>query len=262
MSQQRAIGIFDSGVGGLSITRVIRRELPAENIIYTADLQFSPYGTQSKSVIQTRSKTIAQFLSERECKAMVVACNTATVNSIDILRDRFDIPIVGVEPGIKPAAEQSKTGVIAVLATQQTLNSASFQTLKKRFSQQVKIECQACPRLVELVETGNIDGEQCIDVVNGYIQPLLAKGADQIVLGCTHYSFLIPVIERILAGAATIVDTANPVALELKNRLVKLNLQSADYQIGETQFFSTKNSADLSAKVSHLMGCNADVLQA
>lgn len=153
-------------------------------------------------MIEKRSEYIVDFLYKRGCKAIVVACNTATVNSIDKLRKKFNIPIVGVEPGIKPAALQSNTGVIGVLATEQTINSSSFQALKNRFSHQVKIEVQACPKLVDLVENSNLNSEKSIKVVNDYILPLLSKGADHIVLGCTHYSFLTPVIEQVVKGKA------------------------------------------------------------
>ena len=261
MVNKTPIGIFDSGVGGLSITHSIKRELPSENIIYVADLSFSPYGNKSKEMIENRSEYIVDLLFKQGCKAIVVACNTATVNSIDKLRKKFNIPIVGVEPGIKPAALHSKTGVIAVLATEQTISSSSFQTLKSRFSHQVKIEVQACPSLVELVENGNLNSEESINVVNDYILPLLSKGADHIVLGCTHYSFLTPVIEQIVKGKATIVDTAQPVALELKKQLTNLNLLHPCYDAGEVQFFSTDTSSNTSQKISNLWGHNVDVFK-
>jgi len=261
MVKKSPIGVFDSGVGGLSITHSIRRELPSENIIYVADFKCSPYGNKSKEVIEDRSEYIVEFLFNRGCKAIVVACNTATVNSIGKLRRKFNIPIVGVEPGIKSAAKQSNSGVIAVLATERTIKSASFKALKSRFSHQVRIEVKACQGFVELVEDGDLNSETSIKVVNGYILPLLSKGADHIVLGCTHYSFLTPVIEKIVEGKATIIDTAKPVALELKNRLTNLNILHPSHDVGEVQFFSTDTSSNVSKRISDLWGCSVDVLE-
>lgn len=261
MSKAGPIGIFDSGVGGLSIARSIKRLLPSENLLYVADLRFSPYGEKSEQLIQSRSDHIAAFLLKQKCKAIVVACNTATVNSISMLRENFDIPFIGVEPGIKPAALQSHSGVIGVLATEGTIKSASFQKLTRRFSNQVKIECQACPKLVELVECGKFSGEECIKIVSEYVLPLLSNGADHIVLGCTHYSFLTPVIEKVVEGRAVIVDTAEPVSLELDKRLTHLNLLNRDYGTGKVQFFSTEMSDGICEKVNHLLGCNVDSVE-
>lgn len=259
METEYPIGIFDSGVGGLSITHAIRETLPSENIIYVADLGFSPYGNKSPQMIEQRSEYIVEHLLNRGCKAIVVACNTATVNAISQLRAKFDIPIIGVEPGIKPAAQQSRTGVIGVLATQQTIESQSFQLLKQRFSDTIKIESQACPKLVELVESGCFDDSNSTNIVSDYVLPLLSKGADQIILGCTHYSFLTPVIERIVQDKATIIDTAMPVAVELKNRLSHFNLLQTSNDVGHIQFCSTSISDEITQRVSHLWGSDVQI---
>lgn len=261
MPEGQPVGIFDSGVGGLSIARSIRQILPAENLLYVADQEYSPYGIQSKLVIENRSERVADALLEKGCKAIVVACNTATVNAIGKLRSKFKIPVIGVEPGIKPAALQSRTGVIGVLATEQTLNSGSFLSLRERFSDQVRIEAQACPRLVELVEKVNLNSSETIEVVRRYILPLLLKGADHIVLGCTHYSFLIPVIEKVVEDKATIIDTANPVAGELKKRLAKLNLLRSQDDYGGIQFWSSDVSRDSAEKIGQLWGRQVDVAE-
>lgn len=259
MAKKCPIGIFDSGVGGLSIAHGIRSELPSEDILYVADLGYSPYGSKAKEIIEDRSEYMVDYLCKQGCKVVVVACNTATVNSIAMLREKFDIPIVGVEPGIKPAAMQSSTGVIAVLATEQTIKSVSFQELKNRFSELVKIETRACPGLVELVESGNIHSKKSISVVSDYVVPLLSKGADRIVLGCTHFSFLAPVMEPILKDKARLVDTAKPVALEVKNQLTNHDLLRP-CGVGEIQFCSTEMSANTSRKIGHLWGDKVDVL--
>lgn len=257
---ERPIGIFDSGVGGISIARAIRAALPSENLIYVADQAFSPYGSQSKEVIEERAETVSRFLSNLDCKAIVVACNTATLHSIDILRSKFQIPVIGVEPGIKPAVMQSEAGVIGVLATEQTLNSASFLQLKERFSDQAKIVVQACPRFVELVEEGDLNSPETFKVVERYVMPLLDKGADQIVLGCTHYPFLKPVIEYVLQDRAGIIDTALPVAEQVKRRLLELNLLNPHDDSGSFKAWSSNTSDNISGSVSLLLGHEVTVL--
>ena len=257
---ERPVGIFDSGVGGLSVALGIRKTLPSEDLLYVADQGFSPYGTKSKDQVEERAGRITEFLSQQGCKAIVVACNTATVSSVDKLRTEFSIPIVGVEPGIKPAALQSNTRVIGVLATEKTLSSENFQHLKSKFSDKVDIETQACPDFVELVETSNLNSAETINAVENYVLPLIAKGADHIVLGCTHYSFLRPAIEQVIDGNATIIDTAIPVALELKRRLTKLNLLHPQNEQGNARFWSTNASNQASEQISQLWGETVEVV--
>lgn len=257
---ERPIGIFDSGVGGISIARAIKTALPSEHLIYVADQAFSPYGSQSKAVIEERAETVARFLSNQDCKAIVVACNTATVHSIDILRSKFQIPVIGVEPGIKPAVMQSEVGVIGVLATEQTLNSAAFLQLKARFSGQAEIVVQACPRFVELVEEGDLNSPETFKVVERYVMPLLDKGVDQIVLGCTHYPFLKPVIEYVLQDRAGIIDTAMPVAVQVKRQLSELNLLNPHDDVGSFKAWSSNTSENISGSVSLLLGHEVTVL--
>ena len=261
MNSSGPIGIFDSGLGGLSIARAIRQELPSENLIYVADQKFSPYGTKSKAQIEQRSERIVDFLCAQGCKAVVVACNTATVNSIDRLRAKFNIPIIGVEPGVKPAALKSQSGVVGILATERTLASNSFAALRRRFSKKAKIEVVACPALVELVEAVDLGSDRAVAAVEGYVQPLLTAGADHIVLGCTHYAFLTPVIEQVVGGQARVVDTATPVALELKRRLVTLELlqPQAPGSLGELRCLSTDTSGGVASNMSQLLGQSVDV---
>ena len=246
------IGIFDSGVGGLSIARAIRTLLPGESIHYVADQRYNPYGEQDRVTIERRSAKVVEFLLEQGCKAIVVACNTATVNAIDTVRDRFDVPFVGVEPGIKPAAERSRSGVVGVLATRQTLASESYLSLKRRVAAHVEVQEQACPAFVELVERGHLDGGDVRAAVERNVAPLLNAGADQIVLGCTHFSFLSPEIERLVDGRAALIDTAEPVASEL---LRQLTLMGAIAKEGaaEIRFFSSA-SVQNPCRVSRLWG--------
>lgn len=268
--QAAPIGIFDSGVGGISICHAIRRTLPSERLIYFADVGFSPYGNKSTELIHKRSEYIANFLVNKGCKAIVVACNTATVNSIKNLRSLFSVPIVGVEPGIKPAMLNSRTGIVGVLATEKTLSSASFQALKYSFSKTVKVEVQACPEFVHLVENLDHQGEVAEKVAEQYIQPLLDKGVDQLILGCTHFSFLRKAIEACVQGRAEIIETAIPVAAELKRRLYELNIHreyeggsgeggEEGVEEGGEEFWSSGTASQVAMKINALWGLDSPV---
>lgn len=261
MNMQKPIGVFDSGLGGLSICHSIKSILPAENIIYFADLEYSPYGTKSKKEIKERSEFIVQFLINKGCKLVVVACNTATVNTINALRMKFAIPIVGIEPGIKPAALKSKNGVIGVLATQQTLNSNSFQQLKAKYSDTVRIEVKACPEFVNLVENLKHEGDAAVEAAEYYIKPLLAVGCDQIILGCSHFSFLRSAISKTIGTKADIVDTAIPVAMEVKRKLHHLNILSENNGSGSTKLWTSGCSIKTASSVNKLWGGEASVSQ-
>lgn len=254
MSRQKPIGIFDSGLGGLSICRAINNILPKENLIYFADLAFSPYGTKSTKSIVERSEYIVNFLIEQDCKLIVVACNTATVNSISILRSKYSVPIIGIEPAIKPAALVSKSGVIGVLATEQTLQSDSFQQLTARYSNAVKIITKACPNFVCLVESLEHESETAIKTAEHYIRPLLSAGCDQIILGCTHFSFLSAAISSAVGNEAEIIDTAVPVATEVKRKLHHFNILSKSDVIGDTTFWTSGCSNKTANSMSKLWG--------
>jgi glutamate racemase len=262
MQRQQAIGVFDSGIGGLSIAHAIRRTLPQENVLYFADSDFSPYGNKSKKIIDERSEYIVNFLIRQGCKAIVVACNTATVNSISNLRAKFSIPIIGVEPGIKPAAQQSKTRVIGVLATEQTLSSETFRLLKSRYCKKVRIETQACPHFISLVENLQHNTEQAVEVAEQYIRPLLFDGCDQIILGCTHFSFLRSTIDKVVKGKAHIIDTATPVAIELTRRLHQLDKQNSTYGAAKAEFWTSGDPAKMIRTMSILWGHDINVSKA
>lgn len=254
MQQQQPIGVFDSGIGGLSVAHAIRHTLPAENILYFADSGFSPYGIKSKNIIKERSEYIVNFLVNQGCKAIVVACNTATVNSISDLRAKFLIPIIGVEPAIKPAALQTQSGVIGVLATEQTLKSEAYKLLHARYCKQVRIETKACTRFISLVENLQHNTEQAMDVATEYIQPLLLAGCDQIVLGCTHFSFLRSTIEKVMQEQANIIDTATPVALEVRRRLHQLNTQNINNVYSNIKFWTSGDPVKVTHTMSTLWG--------
>lgn len=261
MNNRQAIGVFDSGMGGLSIARAIEKILPEEDLVYFADLEYSPYGPKSKEIIIERSERILDFLIEQNCKLIVVACNTATVNSIEILRSKYSIPIVGVEPGIKPAVMKTESGVIGVLATEQTLKSGSFNRLKSSYSENAQIEVMPCPDFVTLVETLQYESDSAKEVTERYIQPLLDKGCDQIILGCTHFSFLKDIINDVIGNQAEIVDTAEAVAMQVSNKLNQLNICSNS--VGENTIkFWTSGAEDSSKAVSNLWGKQLSVFHA
>lgn len=238
--KQQPIGVFDSGLGGLSIANAIHTELPNEDLIYIADSQFAPYGDKDLAFISARAEIIVNQLIEHQVKAIVVACNTATVNIINRLRERFTVPIVGIEPGVKPAVQATQSGKVGVLATQNTIRSDSFKQLVKRFSTDVSVICQACPEFVHIVERNQIGSELAFQVAEQYVRPLIAQGCDQVVLGCTHFSFLTKEIELVCQQQATIVDTSEAVAKQLKRVLDEGKLLSDNSTSGRLSFYSTK----------------------
>jgi glutamate racemase len=247
MTAINPIGIFDSGVGGLSVLREIRRELPHEDLLYVADSGHAPYGDKPNHRIEERALAITKFLIRQHAKAIVVACNTATGAAVATLREQFSVPIIAIEPAIKPAAALTKSGVVGVLATSGTLASENFAKLTSRFGTEVEILVQACPGLVEQVEAGNLSGDKTRALLEQYLLPLLQQQADTLVLGCTHYPFLTALIQQIAGSQVTIIDPAAAVARELRRRLESAGLLSEQTRIG-TEKFCTSGSPEL-AKV-------------
>jgi glutamate racemase len=259
-SPRKPIGVFDSGVGGLSVLREIRRELPGEDLLYVADSGHAPYGDKSAQLIEARSIAIVEFLISQDAKAIVVACNTATGVAIEALRAKFSIPIVAMEPAVKPAAAQTKSGVIGVLATSRTITSNNFAKLHERFGDDVKILMQACPGLVEQVEGGNLSGDKTRALVEQYVMPLLAQGTDTIVLGCTHYPFLASLIQEIAGPAVAIIDPSPAIARELHRRLASANLLSAGNHAGAERFWTSATTPHTAQPViSQLWQVDVDV---
>jgi len=213
------IGVFDSGVGGLSVLREIRALLPYEELLYVADSAHVPYGNKSPAYIEARSLALSEFLLGQGAKAIVVACNTATAAAVATLRARLPVPIVGMEPAVKPAVNATRSGVVGVLATVGTLASSKFAALLGRYSGHARIVVQPCPGLVEQVELGDLTSERTQSLVRSYVFPLIEQGADTIVLGCTHYPFLRPLIQEIAGSDVTLIDTGAAVARQLVRRL-------------------------------------------
>lgn len=219
------VGVFDSGVGGLSVLAEISRLLPNESLLYVADCGNIPYGEKSPEFIRQRCRTVAGFFQEQGVKAVVLACNTATVAAAADLREQFpQWPLVGMEPAVKPAAAATRSGVVGVLATTGTLQSAKFAALLDRFATDVRVVTQPCPGLVELIESGDLSSPALRQLLQGYVEPLLAAGCDTIILGCTHYPFLRPLLSQMVPASVAIIDTGAAVARQLQRLLAERDL--------------------------------------
>ncbi len=253
------IGLFDSGVGGLTVARHIQAELPAERLLYIADSAYAPYGTKTAAEVEQRAVALAGYLHRRQVKAIVVACNTATAAAITRLRSLFSIPIIGMEPAVKPAVSMTRTGVIGVLATAGTLNSDKFSRLQTEYGCGVQIITQACPGLVELVESGDLDGIETRQLAAEYLGNLIFRGADTIVLGCTHYPFLLPLFREIAGPDVRILDTGIPVSKEVRRQLEIRNLVAQPGKIGGLEILCSGNAELARNTTSKLMGHSLNV---
>ena len=265
VSTENPIGIFDSGVGGLSVLRHIRAQLPDEHVLYVADAGFAPYGDKPEQVVAARSLSIAHFLVARGAKALVVACNTATVAAIHALRAHYpDMPIVGVEPGLKPAATASRSGKVGVLATYGTLHGAKFLALREQVSAATGVQflLQPCVGLVELIEQGELGATAIEAMLTRYLAPLLNDGADTIVLGCTHYPFVRAAIEAVILAVTTepvtLVDTGDAVARQLARLLAQagmLRRTDASAAVAATlEGFTSASATVLASAFANLVG--------
>lgn len=238
-TQNAAIGIFDSGVGGVSVLRHIHTLLPKETLLYVADSGHAPYGDKSVSYISQRVFAIADYLQAQGVKALVVACNTATAAAVEDLRRHVDIPVIGMEPAVKPAATLTRSGVVGVLATTGTLASDRFSALVEQHAQSVQVIVQCCVGLVEQIERGQLLSDETRALVESYVQPLLMQGADTLVLGCTHYPFLESVIREVAGADVMIVDTGPAVARQLRRKLEEKDLLATESQQANVRFLSS-----------------------
>jgi glutamate racemase len=253
-----SIGIFDSGIGGLSILQHVQALLPQHHLLYFADSSFAPYGEKPEQVIVERALQIAEFLLAQGAKALVVACNTATVAAIRVLREFYPaLPIVGVEPGLKPAASATKSGIVGVLATDRTLQGEKFATLQREISQltQVTFLLQACTGLAHQIELGQQANPHTQALLLRYIPPLLDQGADTLVLGCTHYPFVREQIEQIIAlhqptRPVTLIDTGAAVARQLQRLVGHHRIESDERNASSTAGSSTSDSNGGAARLT------------
>jgi glutamate racemase len=240
-SNNYPIGIFDSGIGGTSIWKEIISLLPNENTIYLSDSKNAPYGEKSKQEIINLSIKNTEFLLGQNCKLVIVACNTATTNAIKILRTKYNIPFIGIEPAIKTASLKTKIKKIGILATKGTLNSTLFEKTSNTISKQITIKETIGKGLVQLIEEGKIDSIEIVRLLSTYLTPMLEEGVDCLVLGCTHYPYLIPKIREIVGNKVEIIDSGQAVAKQTKIILEKYQLLKNDENRVKHQFYINKN---------------------
>ena len=259
VANQDPVGVFDSGVGGLSVLHAIREELPHEHFLYVGDAGCAPYGDRSPAFVIERATTITDFLVGSGVKAVVVACNTATAVAVESLRARFTLPIVAIEPAVKPAASRTRSRVVGVLATTGTLSSPNMEKLLANYGSDVEFVIQPCPGLADQVEKGELESTETRAMVKRYVRPIIDKGGDIIVLGCTHYPFLRPLIEQVAGPAVDIIDPATPVARELRRRLGSTGLLNQSNGSGTEAFWTTGAVDIVEPIVRQLWGANAVV---
>ncbi len=260
MQQSAPIAVFDSGVGGLSVLRHIQTLLPHESIIYIADQKHVPYGPRSTTEIIQVSKAVTRFLLSQQAKLVVVACNTATAAALQALREQFPaIPFVGMEPAVKPAARQTKSGKVGVLATVQTLSSERYASLMHRFAGHVQVFENPCVGLVELIEAGEVVTNGTEGLLRSCLQPMLAAGVDTVVLGCTHYPFVLPMIEEIVGTAVTIIDPAPAVARQTVRVLQKQQLQTDAVGSPTIRMVTTGDADIFAGQLAQLVGYRGEV---
>jgi glutamate racemase len=245
-----SIGIFDSGVGGTSIWKEITTLLPFENTIYLSDSKNAPYGEKSKQEIINLSIKNTEFLLKQNCKIIVVACNTATTNAIKILRATYNVPFIGIEPAIKPASLKTKNNIIGILATKGTLNSALFEKTASTINKQVIVKEQEGKGLVALIESGQLHSNKMTKLLTAYLNHLTQQKIDCLVLGCTHYPYLIPQIRSIIGKKIQIIDSGQAVAKQTKAVLENRKLINNENRIALHQFYINKDKNVLEMLIS------------
>jgi len=246
------IAVFDSGLGGLTVLRALQERLPQEDFFYFADTRFLPYGDRPEIFLKERGVLIAEALARRGAKALVIACNTATAAAAEAIRAASPLPIVALEPGVKPAAGLTRSGVIGVLATTRTLQSERFQRLVGNHAPHLKVIAQACPGLAEAIETAGPESAEVAALLDVFVEPLAAAGVDVMVLGCTHYPWVAEAIARRLPAGATLLDTGAPVARQLDRLLGSAGLLGGGS--GRLSVATSGAPAKVSATVDRLWG--------
>jgi glutamate racemase len=251
------IGVFDSGLGGLTVLQSLRARLPSEGFLYFADTRHLPYGDKPESFIQARAQHISATLAERGCKAIVIACNTATAAAAESIRARLAIPVIALEPAIKPAAALTRNGILGVLATTRTLTSRRFAQLVKSHAPNATIIAQACPGLAETIEAEGPGSAKVETLLDAYVRPLASAKADVVVLGCTHYPWVKAGIARRLLPETAMVDTGEAVARQLGRRLKEENILGGGH--GQLRFAASGDAIQVGATLARLCGIRASV---
>jgi glutamate racemase len=258
MGNSDPIGVFDSGVGGLSVLKHLRDLLPQEDILYFADQAHVPYGQRSAENVRQLSAAVTQFLRDKHCKLIVVACNTASAAALSWLREIMpDMPIVGMEPAVKPGARATKTGKVGILATSGTFESQRYARLMAAYARDVSLVENPCTGLVSLIEAGKGDSAETEALLRPILEPMLAAGVDTLVLGCTHYPFVTPIIRKLVGPDVTIIDPAPAVARQTKRVLTRLDLLNTDG--GNTVAYTSGNPNRFALQIENLLGSSLPV---
>ncbi len=254
------IGIFDSGVGGLSVLRAIRAQMPDEAVIYFGDQEHIPYGPRPMEQIRNFSEAITNFLLEQNAKIIVVACNTASAAALKTLREKLpDVQFVGMEPAVKPAAEHTQTGKVGVLATPATFQGALYASVVERFANGVELFQNTCSGLVQQIEQGNLDGEETRRILEDALLPMLAKNIDTVVLGCTHYPFVIPLIQRIVGDMVRVIDPAPSVAKQVRRVLESKGMKGKSEARGSIRIYTSGDPEELKSLLPMLLGESGEI---
>ncbi len=260
--QQGPIGIFDSGVGGLSVFREVQNQFPGEDLIYIADQAHVPYGIRSKGEVLDYSEGIVRFLIQKRVKLIIIACNTASAVALAELRRTYaSLPFVGMEPAVKPAAEETSTGVVGVLATPATFQGDLYASTVERFAKGVKILQDTCPGLVEQIESGDLSSRATREILEKALEPMIEAGVDEVVMGCTHYPFVIPQIREIVGSEIRVIDPAPAVARQAGRLLEEFDLFAQENKLGRIHFFTSGSPDQLARLISELLGISAAVSQ-
>ncbi len=255
------IGIFDSGIGGLSVLRAIRAQMPNELVIYFGDQGHIPYGPRPMEQIRNFSEAITKFLLEQNAKIIVVACNTASAAALKYLREKFpDVQFVGMEPAVKPAAETTQTGKVGVLATPATFQGAMYASVVERFANGVELFQNTCNGLVQQIEQGNLSGDETRRILEDALLPMLEKNIDTVVLGCTHYPFVIPLIEEIVGDQVRVIDPAPSVAKQVERLLEAEGMINESKSKGSVKLFTSGDPDVLKSQLPMLLGEEGDAL--
>jgi glutamate racemase len=249
------IGIFDSGVGGLSVLAAVRQLLPNEDLIYLADQAHVPYGSRSLDQVRAFSEQITRYFITQNAKLVVVACNTASAAALHYLREVFpETPFVGMEPAVKPAAENTRSGVVGVLATPATFQGELYASVIERFAAGVEVLQDTCPGLVMEIDHGNLDSPKVRSILDGALQPMLAEGIDTVVLGCTHFPFVIPAIQDIVGPGVRVIDPSPAIARQVERLLEANHLRRVDQGRGRVSILTTGDKERLERLLPRLVG--------
>jgi glutamate racemase len=258
--ETQPIGVFDSGVGGLSVLRAMRQLMPAEHVIFFGDQGHVPYGPRSLEQVRAFSEGITRFLLDEGAKLIVVACNTASAAALASLRQTFpDVKFVGMEPAVKPAAETTRTGVVGVLATPATFQGALYASVVERFANGVQLLQDTCPGLVQQIEQGNLEGKETREILESALLPMLEKNIDTVVLGCTHYPFVIPLIEQIVGESVRVIDPALSVARQAERLMEAGEMRNPSSGRGRIQFYTSGDAAAVQSLLPKLLGESGEV---